>query len=241
LDPELQPSNRTLSNSGSGSDSDDEEENEDDAYDRVESDSGDKDPEHNRMSMTAMSSPASPSAAVTVPAPGNELSSLIGSMSTAAAAAAVAAATRSRLVVVKRRPRTKKEHRTLYDVTPYLCLSQSEAARRLNIPVSTLSKRWREVNPNRKWPYRTVCKLDRELTTLLHNLTQSERDGTSPINPSLQSALSTLLARREEQLRPVQLRLYRPPPRPPGDVAHLQLMPPQTQLPPPQQASSLLQ
>ncbi len=30
------------------------------------------------------------------------------------------------------------------DVTPYLNLSQNEAAKRLNIPSSTLSKRWRE-------------------------------------------------------------------------------------------------
>jgi hypothetical protein len=71
----------------------------------------------------------------------------------------------------------------------------------------------------RKWPYRAVCKIDRELTTLLHNLNPAERDGRQPINAELQAALTALLAKRELQLHPVQLRLYRAPDQAPVDTA----------------------
>lgn len=54
----------------------------------------------------------------------------------------------------------------------YLTLPQSEAAHKLGIPTSTLSKRWKEAVRARKWPYRTVAKLDKEIMTLLHNIPQ---------------------------------------------------------------------
>ena len=49
------------------------------------------------------------------------------------------------------------------DITEYLNMPQNEAAKRLQIPTSTLSKRWKEAVVNRKWPYRTVCKIDKEV------------------------------------------------------------------------------
>ncbi len=36
------------------------------------------------------------------------------------------------------------------DITEYLCLPQSDAAVKLGLPVSTLSKRWKEAAKNRK-------------------------------------------------------------------------------------------
>src|SRR5690348_3052620 len=48
---------------------------------------------------------------------------------------------------------------TYVDVTEYLAMPQTEAARRLGIPTSTLSKRWKEASVNRKWPHRVVSKV----------------------------------------------------------------------------------
>jgi hypothetical protein len=65
------------------------------------------------------------------------------------------------------------EGQTHIDITSYLHLPQTEAAKKLGMPTSTLSKRWKEaVVNNRKWPYRAVTKLDKEIMTLLHNIPQ---------------------------------------------------------------------
>jgi len=61
------------------------------------------------------------------------------------------------------------------DVTPYLNMPQKDAATRLNIPTSTLSKRWKDAVKQRKWPYRIVSKLDREIMVLLQNIQVSSR------------------------------------------------------------------
>jgi hypothetical protein len=60
------------------------------------------------------------------------------------------------------------------DITEYLNLPQYLAAKKLGIPASTLSKRWKEAVRTRKWPYRSVQKLDKEITTLLHNIPQGD-------------------------------------------------------------------
>eukprot|EP01114_Cavostelium_apophysatum_P008546 TRINITY_DN2109_c0_g1_i1.p1 TRINITY_DN2109_c0_g1~~TRINITY_DN2109_c0_g1_i1.p1 ORF type:complete len:293 (+),score=38.45 TRINITY_DN2109_c0_g1_i1:182-1060(+) len=82
-----------------------------------------------------------------------------------------------------------------FDVTPFITLSQERAAKRLGIPKSTLSKRWREATCNRKWPFRQLCKIDREIKTLLHNL----QGGT--VNAQLQSNLATLMRQRQDESR----------------------------------------
>jgi hypothetical protein len=89
------------------------------------------------------------------------------------------------------------------DITPYLNLPQKEAARRLGIPTSTLSKKWKDAVKNRKWPYRIVAKLDKEIMVLLHNIPQGE--GQMP--PEIEASLAELLRKRQEALRPVVIRL----------------------------------
>jgi hypothetical protein len=89
------------------------------------------------------------------------------------------------------------------EITEYLKLPQQDAAKRLGIPISTLSKRWKEVVRNgRKWPYRTVRKLDTEIMTLLHNVP----DGGS-LPKELEQQLAELLAKRNKALQPVVIRI----------------------------------
>lgn len=89
------------------------------------------------------------------------------------------------------------------DITQYLNMPQTDAAKQLNIPSSTLSKRWKEAVRKRKWPYRMVCKLDKEIMTLLHNVPKDQQN----LPPEIESALGVLLKQRQEQLRPVIIRL----------------------------------
>ncbi len=91
------------------------------------------------------------------------------------------------------------------DITEYLNMPQSEAAKKLGIPPSTLSKRWKEAVRKRKWPYRMVGKIDKEIMTLLHNVPQGAN--APPLPEEIEQALGQLLRRRQEELRPVVIRI----------------------------------
>jgi len=83
------------------------------------------------------------------------------------------------------------------DVTPFISMSQEDAARKLGIPSSTLSKRWREATMNRKWPYRNICKIDREIKTMVANIQNGKND------PEMQMTLGNLIKKRKEETRTV--------------------------------------
>ncbi len=85
---------------------------------------------------------------------------------------------------------------TFVDLTDFLALPQSDAAKMIGVPTSTLSKRWKEVIDERKWPYRTVGKLDKEIFHLLSSGDVGKLD-----------AVRRLLATRQAVLMPVSLRI----------------------------------
>lgn len=91
------------------------------------------------------------------------------------------------------------------DITEYLNMAQSDAAKKLGIPPSTLSKRWKEAVRKRKWPYRMICKIDKEIMTLLHNVPQGPN--APPLPEEIETALGHLLRKRQEELRPVVIRI----------------------------------
>jgi len=96
---------------------------------------------------------------------------------------------------------------TYIDITPYLNMPQKEAARRLSIPTSTLSKRWKEAVRCRKWPYRTICKLDKEIMALLQNIPQDYNTRTNQLPEEIETTLGYLLRKRQEELAPVIIRI----------------------------------
>lgn len=101
-----------------------------------------------------------------------------------------------------------KSGQTYVDITDYLNMPQSEAAKKLGIPTSTLSKRWKEAVRGRKWPYRMICKLDKEIMTLLHNVPQGANGtGAPPFPEDIENTLTRLIRLRNEELKSVVIRI----------------------------------
>lgn len=100
-------------------------------------------------------------------------------------------------------PRETTVTQNYCDITKFLCMPQSEAATMLGIPTSTLSKRWKEaVNNSRKWPWRNICKIDREITNILQDMPPN-----AAVPASSRNRLAILIRNRKEELRPVVIRL----------------------------------
>jgi len=91
-----------------------------------------------------------------------------------------------------------------YDITRHLSEPQSVAARKLGIPVSTLSKRWKEAVGERKWPFRQVRKIDGELKELLALSPSGDLEG---LNGEARNMGLFLQKKREHLLEPVSIRL----------------------------------
>ncbi|EFA81927.1 hypothetical protein PPL_05159 [Heterostelium album PN500] len=88
------------------------------------------------------------------------------------------------------------------DITDFLSLPQGDAAKKLGIPTSTLSKRWKEAAPGRKWPYRQITKLEKEILTVLHNIPEG-----GEMSLAVKENLDRLTKKRQSELRPVYIRL----------------------------------
>ncbi len=86
----------------------------------------------------------------------------------------------------------------LVDVTEFLMLPQSEAAARLGMTVSTFCKRWKEAVKERKWPFRSLQKLDKEIAVLRKR---------NPMTSATEAKIAKMLTQREGLLVPAAIRL----------------------------------
>lgn len=92
---------------------------------------------------------------------------------------------------------------TLIDVSILLRYPQKKAAEILNIPNSTFSQKWRDATNKRKWPFRTVTKLDKSIQTLTQNLPHSQNCKYN----EMKSNLELLLLQRAEECKSVLIEI----------------------------------
>jgi len=92
------------------------------------------------------------------------------------------------------------------DISPYFIYSQAHAAKLLGCSEGTLGRRWRDASLNRKWPYRIISKIDREINTLAFNIgsANSVERGTMEVQ------LAGLLKERQDVTKAVYVRLSSP-------------------------------
>lgn len=100
----------------------------------------------------------------------------------------------------------QKVEKRLVDITAYLSTPQSQAAAQLGIPVSTLSKRWKEAGKSRMWPYRNVIKIDAQIKQLLDAVPDSDVEA-GKLPAEAEERLTALLKERAMNLQPVSIRM----------------------------------
>jgi len=99
-------------------------------------------------------------------------------------------------------PREYKGKHTYCDITEFLNMPQIQAAKIIGVPTSTLSKRWKESAPTRKWPWRTVCKIDKEMVQILKDVQPGAQ-----VPRESRDKLALLIRQRQEELRPIVIRI----------------------------------
>src|SRR5690349_10485903 len=62
------------------------------------------------------------------------------------------------------------------DVSPYFRMPQHKVAKLIGVPVSTFSKKWCDAVGQRKWPYRKLRKIDKEIAELQSKLKIMQKD-----------------------------------------------------------------
>jgi len=94
-----------------------------------------------------------------------------------------------------------------FDISPYFIYSQAQAAQLLGCSEGTLGRRWRDASMNKKWPFRSVAKIDREINMISFNI-----GNAAPVErASMEIQLASLLKERQELSKPVFIRMSSPP------------------------------
>jgi hypothetical protein len=92
------------------------------------------------------------------------------------------------------------------DITPYLSMPQADAAGRLGVPISSLSKRWKESVKGRKWPHRALQQLDSRIVQFMSEIAQDDVDkGT--LSDNAEKQLTKWLQERAVLLKPTTIRM----------------------------------
>jgi hypothetical protein len=94
--------------------------------------------------------------------------------------------------------RQSNHGRQMVNLSQFGTMPQTEAARSLGIATSSLSKKWKEATNSRKWPFRTIMKIDKEIMALMNNIKAGQ-----PLDAYTEFNLGILLRRRQQELVPV--------------------------------------
>lgn len=89
------------------------------------------------------------------------------------------------------------------DITEYLNMPQSQAAKKLGMRTSTFSKRWKVASHNRKWPWRKIRKIDQEINCILRN-----KIGENFNSDVVEKRFNELIKERQKEMIPVNIRIY---------------------------------
>jgi len=86
------------------------------------------------------------------------------------------------------------------EVTPFLNMTQKEAAKKVHMSSSTLRKRWKDASMNKKWPRSTLHKLDKEISAIME---VGERNRN--LDPSQRERLIELIRKKSDTLQPTYI------------------------------------
>jgi len=93
------------------------------------------------------------------------------------------------------------------DITEHLSSPMSMAAEKVGLSLEKFAKRFQEAAGSREWPYEAVLQIDEEITTLLRQFEDSDRQSFSKIEESLAGPMET----RTKLLSGVVIRIGNPP------------------------------
>jgi len=88
------------------------------------------------------------------------------------------------------------------DVSTEFGIPQNKVAQKLGMHPSTFSKRWNEATQKRKWPYRDIHKIDKELATIAQNLPSAGEE----VKRKMIARMNELLHTRNGMCLPVYIR-----------------------------------
>ncbi|QPB44242.1 hypothetical protein [Medusavirus stheno T3] len=91
-----------------------------------------------------------------------------------------------------------------------LATKQSKVAKRNGLRPPTLARRWIDSTGGprcRKWPYRCVRRIDRQLAQLYSTLEETCLELSSPVTRRALSRINLLLKQRAELVRPVVIKI----------------------------------
>ena len=104
-------------------------------------------------------------------------------------------------IVLETRGSLPKGRANYFDITHLLTLPQASAAQAVSLSKPTFVRRWKESVGNRKWPYRLILKLDRQIRALKKF---ERRNGASPESAAKIERIKSL---RAKALEPTRIRL----------------------------------
>jgi hypothetical protein len=93
----------------------------------------------------------------------------------------------------------------LIDITAFLTIPQTDVAARLGMSASSFSKRWKVAAQGRKWPHRSVARIDLQINALLLSVPDEDVE-SGKLPADVEERVTKLLYERAFNLQPVSIR-----------------------------------